>query len=143
MLSLSTSSCLLVFFGIILGFVKNPWIFQALHEFSNQYNSAYIDDDTNPDTAKDLEEFAYLVGLVYFDEDMKMSYITTRLDVDVNNNVVAYRQRVIDGRPEDDEKDGALHALVVEKMIGFYGKEGRHRKIYSPTREKGEGKKLL
>jgi hypothetical protein len=133
---------LVVFIGIVLFFVRNPWILQALHEFGNHYNSAYIDEDIDEDVSRDLEDFSYLVGLVYFDEDMKMCYITTRLHVEASKNIVAYRQRVINGVPEDEEKDGAINAFVVEKMIGFYGKEGRHRKIYSPKKE-GGGKKML
>jgi hypothetical protein len=127
------------FIVFVTALVRNPWVLRALHEYGNHYNSAYLDDN-DEDISEDLGNYSYLIGLVYYDDDMKMSYVTTRLHVDSSKNIVAYRKRVVNYIEEGDEKDGAVNVIVVEKMLGFYG-ESRSRTLYKVSGDKS--KKML
>lgn len=75
-----------------------------------------LSEDENEYDLSTLSEYIWLIGKVHQDSEDKKKYITTRVDIDTNGYIVAYRQQVtIDGNPVGKESKNSYHIADIVK----------------------------
>ena len=86
---------------------------------SDDDNTGSDDEEDSDDSLSEVErdydmsavtEYTYLIGKVHMDSDDKKLYITTRVEIDSNGYVVAFRQPVnVKGQPVGRESSNSYH----------------------------------
>ena len=71
---------------------------------------------------KELEEYKFLVGNVYFDPDKELQCrcVVTRIS-QKGRNIIAFFKRIIEGEVAEDEfDDKGIHVAEIEKLLDIY-----------------------
>ena len=75
--------------------------------------------DNNSDITKEVADYEYLVGNIFYDpdEDLKCNCVVTRIDT-YRGNIVAYVKRILNDEVEESEHS-SIHVAEVEKLIAI------------------------
>ena len=86
---------------------------------SNSSSSCRDSDDSSSEVERDYDmsavsEYIWLIGKVHMDSEDKRLYITTRVEIDRNDYIVAYRQPVNQkGQPVGKESKNSYHVADI------------------------------
>jgi len=118
---LNSTKGVVIFLVLSLLFIVSMLVLMVLlvkgsfKDFALHYND-FVKSDKSKRYKADYE---YLVGIVYYDTNTKMTHMTTRIE-NSSKGIICYRQRVVNGVPIEGEMDGKIDVADVEHMLGLY-----------------------